>query len=105
RRRRRDLAVAAALGMTRRQILTAVIVQSLVITTVALIVGVPLGVAAGRTSWTQFASELGVVTQFSAPIVPTVLVVLAVVAGAVLMALCPGEVAARRRPGPALRAE
>lgn len=103
RARREELAVVRALGATRRQRRSSVRVH--VVTTVALglVVGLPLGVAAGRVGYRRFADDLGVAPDVPAP----ALVVGAVVVTALLLALVTAEVLARRgvprRPVPATR--
>ncbi|HUP71114.1 MAG TPA: FtsX-like permease family protein [Acidimicrobiales bacterium] len=105
RRRQRDLAVLKALGFTRRQTAAAVRWNALALAIVALLVGVPLGVTAGRLSWQELAGQLGVLSR---PVVPT-LGIIAVVAGTVVLAVVasavPGLGAARLRPAQILRVE
>jgi ABC-type lipoprotein release transport system permease subunit len=48
RRRRRDLAILKALGFTRSQVQAAVAWQATTITAIALLIGLPAGIAAGR---------------------------------------------------------
>lgn len=105
RRRRRDLALCAALGMRRAQVWRAVVVQALLVANVALLVGLPLGLAAGRVAWGGFASDLGVVDTLRLPLGPLALVVPVVELAAVAVALVPAIVAARARPALALRTE
>lgn len=104
RRRRRDLALCAAMGMPRRQVLRAVVIQALLVANVALVVGLPVGLAAGRWAWRSFASDLGVVDTLRLPVAALV-VVPVVEALAVAVAIGPAVVAARRRPSLALRSE
>jgi len=105
RRRRRELALLKTLGLTRRQVMAAVAWQASVILVVAALVGVPLGVAAGRWAWVAFATSLGAVPM---PVVP-VPVLLAgcgvLLAAGNLLAAVPGAVAARTPPAAVLRAE
>jgi len=61
RRRRRDFALLKTLGFTRRQLAAAIAWQSTIIIAIGLIVGVPLGIAAGRWLWLLFAGELSAV--------------------------------------------
>jgi putative ABC transport system permease protein len=104
-RRRRELAVLKVLGMGRRQLLSVVLWQASVVSLVALAVGVPVGVLAGRWAWMLFARSAG------APGTPAfaLLDVLAVIPVALLLACAvaavPGRAAARVRPATALRAE
>jgi FtsX-like permease family len=105
RRRRRDLAILKTLGFTRRQVGATIAWQATTFAVVALCLGLPLGVAAGRWAWQLTADALGV---SSAPVVPLA-AVLAVAAGAVvaanLVAAVPGRAASRLRPATALRSE
>jgi hypothetical protein len=105
RRRRRDLAVLKTLGFGRGQVSQTVAWQATTFALLAGMIGVPLGVAAGRWTWRLVAGQLGVV---SGPVVPA-LPVLAIVAGALvvanLVAAWPGRVAAQTRPAVALRTE
>jgi hypothetical protein len=105
RRRRHDVAILRTMGFVRRQVASAVAWQATTVALVGLVVGVPLGVAAGRWTWGLVASQLGVRDQ---PVVP-VLVVAIVVAGSLVaanaVASVPGLVAARTRPAEILRTE
>jgi ABC-type lipoprotein release transport system permease subunit len=105
RRRRRDLAVLKTLGFVRGQVAATIAWQATTFAVVALVLGLPLGLAAGRWAWQLTAGALGV---DSGPVVP-VPVIVAVVAGtrvaANLVAAGPGRVASRLRPAAALRSE
>jgi hypothetical protein len=105
RRRRREFAMLKTLGFSRRQVSSAVAWQATAFGVVALVVGVPLGVALGRWGWQFLAEDLGTVSE---PIVP--LAVLLVAIPVVLLALnaiawFPGRIAARLRPATVLRSE
>jgi hypothetical protein len=63
RSRRRELGTLRALGFTRLQLRSTVLVQSLATTVTTLVIGVPLGLAAGRVAWRLFAERLGVGTE------------------------------------------
>ena len=67
RRRRRDLALLKALGFTRRQLAAAVAWQSTIAVGVGVVIGVPIGIVAGRALWDLFAHELHVVAEPSVP--------------------------------------
>ena len=58
RRRRHELAVLRALGMTRRQARAVVATQASVLAVIGLVFGVPLGLALGRTVWRVVALSL-----------------------------------------------
>jgi hypothetical protein len=105
RRRRRDLALLKTLGFTRRQLAGTVAWQSTVVAVVGLVIGVPLGIAAGRWLWIVFAHALSAVPE---PVVPPGPIALAVVAALVLanlVAALPGRSAARTPAALLLRAE
>jgi len=61
RRRRRELAILQTLGLTRRQLRSIIAWQTLTLLLVAVTVGLPLGIIAGRWAWAGFATSLGVV--------------------------------------------
>ena len=67
RRRARDLAVLRTLGFLPRQVRRVVAWQSTTFVCVALAIGLPLGIAAGRLVWDVFASDLGTVPE---PVTP-----------------------------------
>jgi predicted lysophospholipase L1 biosynthesis ABC-type transport system permease subunit len=104
-RRRRELAVFKTVGFVRRQVTSTVAWQATTMVAIALLVGVPLGVAAGRSIWTLLANQLGVVNEPVTPLPPVLLLVPATVLLANLIAAVPGLLAARIRPALALRAE
>jgi ABC-type lipoprotein release transport system permease subunit len=105
RRRRRDFAVLRALGMTRRGGRVVLNSQGTAIGLVGLLVGVPLGIAAGRTGWDWVAESvpLQAVAPFAAGAVVLLVPVALVLANAV--ALWPGRRVARLRPAQVLRSE
>jgi energy-converting hydrogenase Eha subunit A len=104
RRRRRDLALLKTLGFTSRQLSATIAWQASVIALVATIIGVPLGIAAGRQLWTLFARSIDAVPE---PTVPASLIVVAI--GTLilvnLVAAIPARIAARTPAALALRSE
>jgi ABC-type antimicrobial peptide transport system permease subunit len=105
RRRRRDLALLKTLGFTRRQLAAAIAWQSTVVALVGLVIGVPLGIAAGRWLWILFARQLSAVAD---PVIPAASVALAALAALILanlVAALPGRRAARTPAALLLRAE
>jgi ABC-type lipoprotein release transport system permease subunit len=105
RRRGRDLAIVKTLGFVPRQVRTAVAWQATTLAVAAMVIGVPLGIAAGRWAWIVFARNIGIVPAPEVPILVLLLLIPGTVIVANLVAVVPGEVAARLRPGRALRAE
>src|SRR5256714_9912144 len=105
RRRRLDLAILKTLGFVRRQVSATVAWQATTLAVVALVVGVPLGVAAGRWAWGLFADQLGVVSQPAVGAVALALVIPATILVANLLAAAPGWVAAKTQPAIVLRTE
>lgn len=105
RRRRRDLALLKTVGFDRRQIGATVVWQATSFVVVALVFGVPLGVAAGRWAWHVVAASIN---STSAPTVPTLAIALVIPAAlllANLLAAGPGWVAARVAPAAAFRSD
>lgn len=105
RRRGRDLAVLKTLGFVRRQVWSVVAWQATTLVVVALAVGIPVGIAAGRWAWAVFASQLNVVDEPVLPWLPVLLAIPAAVLLANLLAAIPGRVAARVQPALLLRTE
>lgn len=105
RRRRHDVAVLRALGLTRRQARLTVVVQASLLAGVGLLFGVPLGLALGRTVWRVVADNTPVFY-----VAPLAVLALALIAPAALLlvnllAAWPGHRAARLRIGHILRTE
>ena len=97
RRRRRDLALLKTLGFTSRQLAATIAWQASVVAAIAALVGLPVGIAAGRQLWTFFAQSINAVPE---PTVPASLFLVAagVLILANLVALVPARVAARTPP-------
>jgi hypothetical protein len=105
RRRRRDLAILKTLGFVRGQVRGTLAWQATTLAAVALLVGLPIGIAGGRWGWRLFAGQLRVVPD---PVVPLLAVLVAVPAALVLanvVAALPGRTAARMQPARLLRSE
>jgi hypothetical protein len=105
RRRRHDIAVLRALGMTRWQSRGVVVTQASVLAVVGLLFGIPLGMALGRTLWRVVADYTPL--QYVPPVAFWALVLVGPLALLVanLLAAWPGHLAARLRVGHVLRAE
>lgn len=105
RRRRRDLAIVKTLGLSRRQISATVAWQATVLCAAALLIGVPLGVAAGRAAWTLVAGQAGFPSVSVTPGAALLALMAAVLVFANLVALGPAWFARRTPPARILRSE
>jgi len=105
RRGRRDLAVLATIGFTPRQVAGAVAWQTAAVSVIALVVAVPFGVAAGRTSWTMLAVGLGIPASAPVPLVPIAVIVGSTAVLATAVTVLPARRAAHLRPAAVLRTE
>jgi hypothetical protein len=105
RRRRRELALLKALGMSRGQLRSVIAWQTTLMLLVAVAIGGPLGVAGGRLAWQGFAASLGAVPVSEVPAAALILGLLALILAGNLLSAGPAAIAARTRPAIALRAE
>ncbi|MBO3749378.1 ABC transporter permease [Streptosporangiaceae bacterium NEAU-GS5] len=105
RRRRGEVGVLRALGLTRVQARMIVVTQAGVLAGIGLAVGVPFGVAYGRTVWRLVASEIPI--QVVPPVAPLALALIVPVTLVVayLLAALPSRAAARLPVATLLRAE
>ncbi len=94
-----------SLGLVRRQVLAVVEWQAAALAIAALLLGVPLGVLAGRWAWALFAGAAGVSATATVPVRLVLATIPVTVVLALLIAAWPGRTAARVRPAAALRAE
>ncbi len=104
RRRRRDLAILKALGFGRGQVTAAVAWQATTMGILALLLGVPVGIATGRLVWAVFANALGVVPEPALALGGMLLLVPAVLIVSIVIAAVPARSASRARPAIMLRA-
>jgi ABC-type lipoprotein release transport system permease subunit len=105
RHRRRDLTVMKSLGFTQRQLGATVAWHATTMIVVALVIGVPVGIAAGRFFWSSFADALHVVAHPVVPALGVGIVILAAVVVANVVAAVPARVARRVNPRALLRGE
>jgi len=104
-RRRRDLALLRTLGFTSRQLVATVAWQASVAGAVGVIVGVPVGILAGRWLWILFARSVYVVPEPTVPVLSVVFVALGAVVLSNVVAVFPGRSAARTSTAQVLRGE
>jgi hypothetical protein len=105
RRRRHELGVLRALGLTRPQSWLVVITQASLLALTGLVFGVPLGLALGRRLWHQVAETTPLVYHPPLAVWALLLIVPAGLLAANLLAVWPGHRAAGLRSGQVLRTE
>jgi len=105
RRRRTELALLKTMGMTRGQIRWVIAWQTTFTLAVAVLIGGPIGVIAGRWAWRSFAGSIGVVPVTVVPALVLALGLVALLVAGNLLASAPATVAARTRPAVWLRAQ
>jgi len=105
RRRRRDLDTLRAMGFVPRQVHALVGTVALVTIGVGLVIGVPLGIAAGRLTWQLTARSAYVAIDARFPLLALLVFVAATVAAALLAAAWPAWRAARDPAAAGLRDE
>jgi hypothetical protein len=103
RMRRQDLAVLRALGFESRQLGSTLVWQATTIGLIGLVVGVPLGLVAGRVMWGAVARGIGVVDD---PVTPALAVGVVIIAALVILnaaAVVPSRLARKVAPATVLR--
>ncbi|GIH22832.1 hypothetical protein Aph01nite_11420 [Acrocarpospora phusangensis] len=105
RRRRHEIAVMRALGLTPAQSRAAVLTQALTLAAIAVGIGAPLGVALGRALWRVVAESTPLSYVPPSPLGAILLIAPAALAAAVVLAALPAHSAGRFRLAGALRAE
>ncbi len=105
RRRRRDLAVLRTLGFVRRQVSAVVAWQATTVALIAIVIGLPLGAAAGRSIWTLVTDRLGLAPDAVIPAELLMLLGAIALVAANLVAVIPGLLASRTAPASILRTE
>ena len=105
RRRRRDLALLKALGLTRDKLSAVLAWQSTVSVAIGVVIGVPLGIVFGHAMWDLFAHELFAIPDSTVPVLATAVVALGALVLANLVAAIPGRRAANTPTNLILNAE
>ena len=103
RRRRRDLAILKTLGFARRQVSAAVAWQATTLVALALVIGLPIGAALGRSVWASFATNLGVPGNPHTPLRALIIAIPVALIIGNLIAAIPGILARRLPPATVLR--
>ena len=105
RRRQRDFAILRALGFTSWQVRGTVCWQALTLAGIALLIGVPAGIACGRLCWQVYAYQLGITPVVAAPAAVLSIMAASWLAAAAVIAALPGETATRNPPARLLHSE
>jgi predicted lysophospholipase L1 biosynthesis ABC-type transport system permease subunit len=90
--------------MTRKQVWAVIAWQTTLTLVIAIVVGLPLGIAAGRWAWHAFAGSIGAVPVTEIPLLALLLGLAALVVAANLLTVVPAAIAGRTRPAVFLRA-
>jgi ABC-type lipoprotein release transport system permease subunit len=104
RRRRGDLAVFKTLGFARRQVAATSVWQATTMALLALVIGIPVGLAVSALVWRVFAEALGIAPDVMLP-AAAFLAIPVVLALAAVVAVVPALLAARTHPATVLRSE
>jgi hypothetical protein len=105
RRRGHEFSVLRAIGMTRGNIRTLLNSQGTAIALFGVIVGIPLGLAAGNVGWRAIAARVPLAVNAPLAVVAALLLVPAAIVVANLLALWPGRMTLSHPPAQELRAE
>jgi hypothetical protein len=105
RRRRRDFAILRTLGLLHGQLIAITAWQAAAMTGLALLVGLPLGLAGGHWAWGLFAGEAGLSTAAITPLPLLLLTVPTAITAAIAVTLPSGRRSARLNPAAVLRSE
>jgi hypothetical protein len=104
-RRRREIGLLKVLGFVNRQVASAVVWQATTLALLGIVIGVPLGIVAGRAIWRAFANNIGVVPVSVVPIWLAGALVAGVIIVANMLAIGPALLATRSKPATLLRAQ
>ena len=105
RRRRHDLAILRAIGFRPIQAAACIGWQATIVGVIGLVIGVPLGIVAGRLAWRWVADNTPLLYVGPIAIAAVLLIVPATLLIANVLAALPARRAARIRPATVLRTE
>ena len=105
RRRRHELAVLRALGLTRRQSRLVIGTQATLLAVIGLAFGIPLGIALGRILWRAAANMTPLAYNTPWALLALLLIAPVALVAANLLAAWPARRAARLRTAQILRTE
>jgi putative ABC transport system permease protein len=105
RRRRHELDVLAALGFVPRQVRGVIFVAALTMVGVGLVLGVPLGLLAGRWGWKLTADSIYVPSALESPVIVALVIAASALVVAVIVAAWPASRIGRASVAAGLRDE
>ena len=105
RRRQREFAILESIGLVRRQRSIIVLASAVTFACATAVIGIPIGVAAGRSAWKSIAHALGIPAHPITSPGQLALIVVGVFAITVLIAILPAAVTRHWRAAQVLRSE
>ncbi|MGZ4790445.1 MAG: FtsX-like permease family protein [Ilumatobacteraceae bacterium] len=103
RQRRRELAILRTLGFSSGQLVGSLLWQASGLLAVGLVVGIPVGVVAGKDLWSIFAGQMSVVSKPDIPVPLIAVLVVSALLVANAAATVYGAGVRRLKPGEVLR--
>jgi ABC-type lipoprotein release transport system permease subunit len=104
-RRRRDFAVMQSLGVTRSGVRAMIAAHATVVGIVGLLVGVPIGLIAGRAGWQAITDRVPLTFRSPLTAIAVVVVIPIALIAANLLAIIPARRASKAKPALVLRSE
>ncbi|MEY2522891.1 MAG: putative transport system permease protein, partial [Ilumatobacteraceae bacterium] len=104
-RRRRDFAVLQSLGVTRGGVRATITAQATVVGLAGLLIGVPIGLIAGRAGWQAITDRVPLTFRSPLTIIAVFVVVPVALIAANLLAIIPARRASKAKPALVLRSE
>ena len=104
-RRRRDFAVLQSLGVTRGGVRAIVTSQATVVGLSGLLIGVPIGLIAGRAGWQAITDRVPLTFRSPLTVIAVIVVVPVALIAANVLAIIPARRASNAKPALVLRSE
>ena len=104
-RRRRDFAVLQSLGVTRGGVRAMIAAQATVVGAAGLLIGVPIGLIAGRAGWQAITDRVPLTFRSPLTAIAVIVVVPVALIAANVLAIIPARRASKAKPALVLRSE
>ncbi len=104
-RRRRDFAILQSLGVTRGGVRATITAQATVVGLAGLVIGVPVGLIAGRAGWQAITNRVPLTFRSPLTVVAVIVVVPVALIVANVLAIIPARRASKAQPALVLRSE